>query len=172
VKDLAIILLNWNDDKVTLNCVDTIKSWKYIAPEIIIVDNHSDDERLRSSLHPFNACHFIHNPINGGFAGGNNLGIKKALQLECSYILLLNTDATISEVLGQHLAPDYSKAPDIWIESQPQNKASDSSIKVWDATNLQWTTVKEYAENLRSLNVQRWPWMSDAPSAQFLSEPI
>jgi GT2 family glycosyltransferase len=40
-------------------------------------------------------AHLICSPTNRGFAGGNNLGLKQALKMNCAEILLLNNDARI-----------------------------------------------------------------------------
>ncbi len=95
--DIVIILLNWNDEDQTLDCLQSIRAWVQLQPKIIIVDNYSDEtayQKLKDQLLT-EIC--IRNNKNGGFAGGNNLGIKKALALKAPYILLLNTDASVEE---------------------------------------------------------------------------
>ena len=37
----------------------------------------------------------ITNPVNAGFSGGCNVGIRRALELDCDYVFLLNNDALV-----------------------------------------------------------------------------
>ncbi|MDH3247016.1 MAG: glycosyltransferase [Saprospiraceae bacterium] len=93
---LAVVIINWNHHGATWQRVQAIKDWKRIKPKIIIVDNGSSD---RSSLYEQlrEQTIFVESEVNKGFAGGNNLGITKALELRASHVLLLNTDVDLTE---------------------------------------------------------------------------
>jgi len=94
---LAIIILNWNAAKETVACIRSLRSWSVISPSIYIVDNNSsDDDRALLKIHTHN-CNVIYNSCNAGFAGGNNIGIQRALADRASAVLLLNNDARIDE---------------------------------------------------------------------------
>lgn len=89
---VGIIILNYNEAKDTLKCVESLGSVRY-PNEIIVVDNHSTDDSedvLKRKLP--NDVIFISTDKNLGYAGGNNIGIKKALDLGCDYICVLNND--------------------------------------------------------------------------------
>jgi len=91
----AIIILNWNAARETLSCVESIKRWSHIFKSIYVVDNNSakyDQAILSEQSYNFN---LIKNAVNGGFSGGNNIGIKAALDDNHTTILLLNNDARI-----------------------------------------------------------------------------
>ncbi len=77
--DLSVIIVNYNTDRLTSECVESVKRYtEEIKYEVIVIDNSIN---------------------NLGFAGGNNAGIKKA---RGRYILFLNSDTLIdSNVLGQ-----------------------------------------------------------------------
>jgi GT2 family glycosyltransferase len=93
----GIIILNWNDAPTTIECLNRLRAWQRLAPEIIVVDNGSDDGSAESisARHP--DIHLVCSSINRGFAGGCNIGINKALEIGCGSIMLLNSDAGISE---------------------------------------------------------------------------
>ncbi|MDM8553170.1 glycosyltransferase family 2 protein [Desulfococcaceae bacterium HSG7] len=94
---LAIIILNWNAAQETVACIQSLRSWSVISPSIYIVDNNSsDDDRALLKEHAHH-CKVIYNSCNTGFAGGNNIGIQRALADGASAILLLNNDARIDE---------------------------------------------------------------------------
>ena len=94
---LFIILLNYNGYKDTLECVKSIiemeKKFNY---KIIVVDNNSTDNS-KEVLENDNRFIFIETHENGGFAKGNNVGIKYAIQKGADYVLLLNNDTVIEK---------------------------------------------------------------------------
>lgn len=87
---LSIIIVNFNTLSYLKDCLSNLGNLAIpFHFEIIVVDNGSRDgsqEWLATQSH----VEYILSPENLGFAGGNNLAIKKA---KGEYILLLNTDA-------------------------------------------------------------------------------
>jgi len=103
VDPLAIVLLNWEQARRTLEAIQMISSWKRLNPFIIIVDNgSSESDRLLLQKGAREHC-LILNPFNRGFAGGNNDGIAEAIANGYSKILLLNTDVEVTEECISHL---------------------------------------------------------------------
>lgn len=96
-----IIILNWNNASDTIDCLDSLSKINYQDKEIILVDNASTDgslERIKSwcqSRSGLNKIHFMALSENRGFAGGNNVGIKLAMELKAEYVLLLNNDTLV-----------------------------------------------------------------------------
>lgn len=91
-----IIILNWNGWQDTVECVESCRSLTYPAFRILIVDNGSTDgseEKLRQA---YPELEFIQTGANLGFAGGNNVGIKYALDQGAEYIWLLNNDTIVA----------------------------------------------------------------------------
>ena len=112
---LAIILLNWRNERQTLACAHSISAWAELTPQLYVVDNESTSETsatLGSGLSPDS---LICTPLNLGYAGGNNLGIRRALAHGCEYILLLNSDAEIAEAAVQRLLKTLKANPRISI---------------------------------------------------------
>jgi GT2 family glycosyltransferase len=100
----AVIILNWNGWRDTIEACASVISWGGPNVKLILVDNAStDDSAIRIKKH-LPDVELITNSINAGFAGGCDLGIRRALELDCKYIFLLNNDAvigpkTISELI-------------------------------------------------------------------------
>ena len=112
---LAIILLNWRNAQETLRCVHSISAWAELRPQFYVVDNESTpatSATLGSALSPDS---LICSPLNLGYAGGNNLAIRRALAHGCEYILLLNSDAEITEAAVQRLLETPRSKPHISI---------------------------------------------------------
>ena len=96
---IAIIILNWNRKKDTLDCLESLKLLDYTSYEIIVADNGSYDDSLEifSSLYP--NITLIDNKKNLGFAEGNNKAIDYVLQKSFDAVLLLNNDTIIDPSL-------------------------------------------------------------------------
>jgi GT2 family glycosyltransferase len=89
---VSVITVNYNQARVTCELLESLKDISYPNIEVIVVDNHSveDDPSIIKKEHPW--VKFIENPINYGFAAGNNFGIMAA---KGDYILLLNNDIEV-----------------------------------------------------------------------------
>ena len=101
--DLSIIIINYNTNKITSDCIKSIvKNTKGIRYEIIVVDNASSDgsiEVLQKLKKDIKNLIVIKNKDNRGFGPGNNQAIEKT---NGKLILLLNTDTILHDnVLGE-----------------------------------------------------------------------
>jgi GT2 family glycosyltransferase len=113
--DLAVVLLNWEQANQTLDAIQMVSSWKSLNPLIIVVDNgSSDSDRLILQKGANDQC-LLFNSYNRGFAGGNNDGISFAISKGSSNILLLNTDATVTEDCIIHLLSCLEMNPEIGV---------------------------------------------------------
>lgn len=102
---LAVIVLNWNNARDSIKCIQSIGSWESLKPDIYVVDNASTDNSLSEIRLCFPNITIIKSKKNLGFAGGNNLAISKAIENGSDTILLLNndvnaTESNISKLLG------------------------------------------------------------------------
>lgn len=99
---VAIILVNWNGFGFTAACLDSLRKVDYPDLRVILVDNASQNQEGERLKKAFPEIDLIENSENLGFAGGNNLGIRKALEEGFSYVMLLNNDTIVEpDFLGQ-----------------------------------------------------------------------
>lgn len=110
---VSVVILNYNGLKNTLECVESIKKQDYSKNllEIIVIDNNSEDGS-QEALPKIKGINFIQNYSNLGYAGGNNIGIKKALVRKANFILILNNDTVAEKSLISNLI-ESSKNGDI-----------------------------------------------------------
>ncbi|MCK5534758.1 glycosyltransferase [bacterium] len=104
MKKVYIVILNWNGLKDTLECLKSLEKLDYSLFKVVIVDNGSEDKQevcLITQKYPW--VELIVNKENLGFAGGNNVGIKYALNCGADYILLLNNDTIVESSLLKEL---------------------------------------------------------------------
>lgn len=94
---VAIILLNWNGWKDTIDCIKSFEKVSYPNFQIIVVDNGSSDDSVNKLSKIKYPIKLIKTGKNLGFAGGNNVGIRHALKSGAEYVMLLNNDTTVDK---------------------------------------------------------------------------
>ncbi len=92
---VEVVLVNWNSFDDTSDCIRSLSEAEYPNLSITVVDNGSTDDSLErlKSTHP--NVNYIVSDCNRGFSGGNNLGIRHALEAGAEYVLLLNNDTRV-----------------------------------------------------------------------------
>jgi GT2 family glycosyltransferase len=91
---VSILVVNWNRLGDTLECLNSIFKSDYPNFDVIVVDNGSTDRSVPSIRERFPQIIVLENAKNLGFTGGNNQGMRYALQRNADYVWLLNNDAT------------------------------------------------------------------------------
>lgn len=93
---IAIVILTWNNYKATRECIESCFSLTYKNLLIILVDNGSTDGSGNRLAEEFPQIEFIYNKENYGYAGGNNIGIKRALEIGAKFVFVVNNDVVIN----------------------------------------------------------------------------
>ena len=94
---VAVVILNYCQSKLTLNCLRSLAHQNYQNLVVIVTDN-SPEEQLIPELDVkkiFPSAHVIYNHGNRGFSAGCNPGIRKGMELHAEFIWLLNNDTEI-----------------------------------------------------------------------------
>lgn len=148
---LAIVIINWNKAQEVLHCVYTISSWTELKAEIIIIDNGSSPEEAALLLNSKFRFQLIINERNRGYAGGNNIGISKALDEGFSYIMLLNSDATISDHCSRQLLECISHSPELGVvgpllDEGGRNYAGGRNIGIHSMTRIRYNPQMSNSE--------------------------
>ncbi|SEB09023.1 glycosyltransferase family 2 protein [Pedobacter hartonius] len=115
MKRTSIISVNFNQPAVTVDFLKSIQlHTNPTEVELILVDNGSAEDHYADFLAAYPELIYIRSEKNLGFAGGNNLGIKKATG---DYLLLLNNDTEITANLISELSSELERNPDIGLIS-------------------------------------------------------
>lgn len=96
MKKVSVVILNFKGRDDVIACIQSVKKSDYKNIEIILVDNKSDDGVEEEALKD-KQIKFIQTGDNKGYAGGNNIGIRKALEDNSDYIFILNPDTEIEK---------------------------------------------------------------------------
>ncbi|HTR81284.1 MAG TPA: glycosyltransferase family 2 protein [Bacteroidota bacterium] len=112
---VAIVVLNWNGFHDTVECVRSLLQISYDRFEIIIVDNASTDGSPDKLEHLFPKIVVLRRQTNGGYAAGNNDGIRFALRLGADFILLINNDVVVDKNFLEPLVDILDKKEDVGV---------------------------------------------------------
>lgn len=96
---VGIIILNYNGNQDTIECLQSLEKW-LPSPDlnfrIFLVDNASKKPLLNADIDHFKLdIIYIQNSTNYGFAEGNNIGILRAIEDGCDFVILLNNDTVL-----------------------------------------------------------------------------
>lgn len=97
---VGIIVLNWNGLEDTRACLGSLFALEGVTPQIYVVDNGSEDGSAAALGAEFGGrIILITNERNLLYAGGNNVGIRRALLDGCTHLLLLNNDTVVDPAM-------------------------------------------------------------------------
>ena len=105
---VSVIIINWNGERDTVPCLDSLLKINYDNCHVLLSDNGSRAESLHI-LQDWKAVHLIagqgggiasleilENAKNLGFTGANTVGINHALANGADYVLFLNNDTIVT----------------------------------------------------------------------------
>lgn len=94
--DWYAIVLSWNGREDTLRCLESLTQVEHPDLAIVCVDNGSVDGTREAVRERFPQVIFIEAGANLGYSGGNNLGLRHALECGARWMMLVNNDATVA----------------------------------------------------------------------------
>jgi GT2 family glycosyltransferase len=106
-----IILVNYNNSKDTIECLDSLSHISYPDYEVIVVDNASKNTKeLEIYCKQYGAV-LLKATENDGFSAGNNIGIREAIHRDADFVLLLNNDTLVEAEFLTNLVASYQRNP-------------------------------------------------------------
>ncbi|MFA7209299.1 MAG: glycosyltransferase family 2 protein [Parcubacteria group bacterium] len=145
---VSIIILDYNGGELLKNCLESVQGVDYPDFSVIVVDNGSQDGSLRMVQETFPDVSVLKNGSNLGFSGGNNVGIRYALERGADYVLLLNQDTEVE--------PDFLKKLMVAARENPSAGILSPLIfwkktdKVWfSGGRIDWLAMKTHHEKKR-----------------------
>ena len=126
------IVLNYNNYSDTIETIESVLSLEYDANSVILVENSSDKTIIQKIRNHFPDLTVIENKKNLGYAGGNNIGIQKALESGADYIFLLNNDVILEKDVLNKCVSAMEESPDCGA-CQPIIVTYENVERVWSA---------------------------------------
>ena len=115
---------------MTLECLRSLRKVATPGLHIIVVDNASSDGSVEAFRREFPEVEILVQERNLRFAGGNNAGIRRALDEEAEFVVLLNNDTTVHPAFIDVLLER------MW--SDPACGMAAPKIYYYDAPNTVW----------------------------------
>ena len=92
---LSVVIVSYNVRSYLEQCLQSVqRALEGTEGEVLVVDNHSDDDSVETVRQHYPWVRLIENQENLGFAKANNQAIRQA---QGDYILLLNPDTVVAE---------------------------------------------------------------------------
>lgn len=110
---VTIVVLNWNNAPDTIACLDSIYKLGYPAYQVLVVDNGSTDGSDQMIREAYPDVDFLQTGANLGYAEGNNVGIRHALQGNPDYLFVLNNDTLLANDMLDQLVQAAESDPGI-----------------------------------------------------------
>lgn len=97
MQTISIVIVNWNGLTDTRACLSSVAAMKPegVRVETIVVDNGSSDRSAEKIRNEFPWVTVIALSENTGFTGGNNAGMKHAVEHGADYVWLVNNDTIL-----------------------------------------------------------------------------
>ena len=178
----AIIILNYNNYKDTINCIESVERYNTSSIKYIVVDNGSTTPNCVDSLQHYFANRFADNYIvikgkgvapatlpyvtlmiskkNEGYARGNNIGLRMAYDdPTIDNVMVLNNDILFVEDIIPELKRTLSTVPDAAIVSPVLYKKNEIEIDYTCARRK--STLVQICHGLSKV-MHRWKnsWLS------------
>ena len=87
----------YGGEDVTVACIDSLLAQDYAALRVLLVDNASPDGSGARVRARFPSIEYLNTGANLGYTGGNNRGIRYALEKGggAGFLLVLNNDTVL-----------------------------------------------------------------------------
>lgn len=149
---VAVLLLNYNQSNMTLECVASVLNTDYPDFDIFVIDNGSkseDRENLKNKL-PGN-IHFEIIEKNRGYVGGMNFALETASKHNPAYFLVMNNDTLIDPHAIKALVETSQKYQDHCIVTGKVYHFDQPSIIQhvgWEFTNKKMLKMRRIGDNV------------------------
>lgn len=135
---VMIIIVNWNGLSDTLDCLTSLQRLDYSNHEVVVVDNGSTDGSVSAIQAHDSRVIIVETGENLGYTGGNNVGIRYALERGTDHVFLLNNDTVVDPYILKELM-DFSTShpeagiigPKQYFFDQPNVVAGTGSVIDW-----------------------------------------
>lgn len=112
-KKVIICIVNWNDYRKTIECLESLKQLKYENFRILLIDNGSVDGSIEKITKQYPCLLLFSLKHNIGAAAGRNIGIDYALNSGFDYIFFLDNDAVVESSTLDELIRVAEDRPDV-----------------------------------------------------------
>ena len=163
-KELAVVVLFWNDSEKTIRCLDSLFKQKKQKLTVVLVDNNSDSKYITNISKWFKkknikkvlvnkkkidkkyfaskkSCIYLKNKSNYGCGLGHNFGYKFCLENNFEFIARIDNDMVVPKLVMHNLVKRMKKNRNI--------NALSPKIMFYNKPNMVWFRGAEIGNNLK-----------------------
>jgi GT2 family glycosyltransferase len=129
---VAVIVLNYNGLDDTLKCLVSLAPVAAAGHDVILVDNASAVDPEAACRRVLPSLIYARNADNLGYAGGNNAGIRIALDRGAGLVLVLNNDTVVSPDIVRELAAAFESDSTLGIVGPVVNFMEEPAVVMTD----------------------------------------
>jgi GT2 family glycosyltransferase len=156
---VGVIVVNWNGWRNTLQGYESLVACDYPNWVFLIVDNASTDDSVPNIRKHMPRALLVESRRNLGFAGGCNLAISTAMSMGLEYVLLLNSDATVTADCLHHLVSASAGLGD--------RAVLGSVVRFWPSGQLQYFGSQRSKEKSGGSR-----WYTEAADGEMLKDEL
>jgi len=166
LNSIYIIILNYQSFQDTIKYVECLQQQKNIKLNILIVDNCSPNKSFDILKNQFLNCNnveVIKSERNGGYAYGNNFGLRHIENKNIDYILISNNDIEIADtLLLSKMIQKYEKlenpafvSPTMYIGNKPSRLLASKLPALLDDLVESLRVFNFFFKNIRTYDIPK-----------------
>ncbi|HUT25523.1 MAG TPA: glycosyltransferase family 2 protein [Sumerlaeia bacterium] len=135
---VTVIILNWNSERDTIEAVRSAARLDCPGFEILVVDNHSRPASLQAIREACSDVQCVETGDNLGYAGGNNFGLRLALERGADFCLVLNSDVTVDPAMLRRLVARAAADPSLAVLGPDVYRHDDPTSLFYPGWEIDW----------------------------------
>jgi GT2 family glycosyltransferase len=158
---VVVLILTWNRRDDVLRCVASLSRLTYPNYLPVVIDNASTDDTVAALRAQHPELTILQNSHNLGYAGGNNVGMRWALEHGADHVLIINNDTEVTPGMVTELVRVAENDPRIGIVGC-RNLLMEDPAYLWGAYGrLTYGPFLVRVEGQREPDRDRWQVVKD-----------
>ena len=144
---VLVIVLDWNGADDTLACLASLAAAGHPASDTLVIDNGSRRSVAPAVRERFPDVRCVELPVNLGYAGGNNVGLRVALEEAYDFAYVLNNDTAVE--------PSFLRAA-LDAAADPRVAAVGGKVVAFDDPQRLWMTYGTVDWRQSLIHLEGW----------------
>ncbi|MCP5054112.1 MAG: glycosyltransferase family 2 protein [bacterium] len=156
-----VIILTWNRKDEVIGAVRSLSRLRYRNYVPLVVDNASEDDTVEALKEHYPDVHVLVNSRNLGYTGGNNEGMKYALEQGADFVILMNNDARVHRNMIERMMEVMDSDPRIAVVGS-KNLYENDPNRIWGAwADITYGSMLTRIHGRNQLDEQRFEGVRD-----------
>ncbi len=144
---VLVVVLDWNGADDTLACLESLAAANHPSCDTLMIDNGSRQSAAPAVRRRFPGVRCVELPVNLGYAGGNNVGLRLALADGYDFAFVLNNDTVVD--------PSFLRAA-VDAAADPRVAAVGGKVLAFDDPGRLWMTYGTVNYRQSLIHLEGW----------------